>query len=288
MDFNNFAQYLNSLYETYRKDWKYFNDSSINSIEEVTKAIKEKEITEEVAISNTDDITRDIIEAQNLTTQAIKEIKEVTIPEADYTSLEGKLEAVVYAIEKQNLVVNQGDVNVDLKPLLKAIEKLPKKFPEMEKQEVIDYTLMFDDLMKIMEKPDHGEMIKLQGLVKKLGTSEDLSAIAEWLKIISEKESPEFPELKFKEGRLLVAVDKVGGGGGGLTQIESESLQAGATEATLKALQGFQIPTHDSLEINYTDTTKTVITTIVYKLAGVTVSTKTFNLAGATKDIISI
>jgi len=61
-----------------------------------------------------------------------------------------------------------------------------------------------------------------------------------------------------------------------------------ATEETLQALQGFQIPAHDEIEINYTDATKTVVTAIVYKLAAVTVATKTFDLSGATKDIISI
>jgi hypothetical protein len=38
MDFTKLINYLNSLYDTFRKDWKFFNDSQIDAIKENTQA----------------------------------------------------------------------------------------------------------------------------------------------------------------------------------------------------------------------------------------------------------
>jgi len=228
MDFKQLIQYLNSLYDTFRKDWKTFNNYQIDAIEKNTKAIENKEITEEVSINNTKDIINPILEAQNATTEAIKAIPSVEIPKVDFSSLEGKIEALLVAFKEKEMVVNVGktEVNVDNKSVVKAIEELKKSIPKLEKEEVIDYTLMLDELMKILERPkDHSEIKKLQELVKKLGTTDDLIAIAEWLKIIALKEFPEPQELPIKDGRILVSVDKVGGGGGGLTSTETGYLK---------------------------------------------------------------
>ena len=280
MDFQKLIKYLNGLYETYRKDKQFFNDSQIKAIEENTKAIQEKEITEEVEISNTEDIVNPLVDAQNATIEAIKAIPRVDIPEIDLSSLEVKLEDLKSSIEKLDLSVNIGETRVDTKGIIKAIEKMEKNMPKMEKQEIIDYTIMFSEMMDIMERPkDHSEIIKLQELVKRLGTSEDLGAIAEWLKVIAEKEQIEPQELPIKDGRLLVSVDKVGGGGGGgLTSIQEETLNGLATEATQKAIAGLVKVPHDEKII---DETNPDYVTITYKNEGVTVAVKTIQISGA-------
>jgi hypothetical protein len=179
-------------------------------------------------IVNPEAISDPIVEAQKATTEAVKGIK---IPEpmpTDFTSLEAKLEALLTALENKEMVVNIGKTEIDLKSVINAIEKIKLEVPKMEKQEVIDYTMMFSGMMDIMEKPfDQTEIKKLQGLVSKIGTSMDLAVIAEWLKVIAEKPISEFPELSFnKSGRLKVEVDKVGGGGGGgLTTIQENYLK---------------------------------------------------------------
>lgn len=37
MDFKQLINYLNSLYDTFRKDWKFFSDSQIDAIKENTQ-----------------------------------------------------------------------------------------------------------------------------------------------------------------------------------------------------------------------------------------------------------
>jgi hypothetical protein len=226
MDFTKLIQYLNSLYDTFRKDWKFFNDSQIDAIKENTQAIENKEVVEEVLVKNPTDI-EPLVEAQNATTEAIKAIPSVEIPKTDFTSLEDKILALKDVLEKKEMSVNIGKTIVDTQGVIKAIEKLPKMMPKMEEKEMTDYTLMLDGIMKLLERPkDHSEIKKLQELVKKLGTTEDLFAIAEWLKIIALKEYPEPQELTIKDGRVLVSVDRVGGGGsGGLTAIETGYLK---------------------------------------------------------------
>lgn len=226
MDFKQLINYLNSLYDTFRKDWKFFNDSQIDAIKENTKAIENKEVVEEVLVKNPTDI-EPLVEAQNATTEAIKSIPSVEIPKTDFSSLETKIEALKEVLEKKEMSVNIGKTIVDTQGVIKAIEKLPKMMPKIEEKEIIDYTLMLDGIMNLLERPnDHSEIKKLQELVKKLGTTEDLFAIAEWLKIIALKEFPEPQELPMKDGRILVNVDRVGGGGsGGLTAIETGYLK---------------------------------------------------------------
>jgi hypothetical protein len=216
-----------------------FNAKDIH--EPITKAVNDLSKTiqgKRNDIVNPESISDPIVEAQEATTEAIKGIK---IPEpipTDFTSLESKLEALLESFEKKEMVVNVGKTELDSKGIIKAIQKIKLEIPKMEKQEVIDYTMMFSEMMDIMERPkDHSEIIRLQGLVSKLGTSMDLEVIAEWLKVIAEKQYPEFPELKFnKDGRLKVEVDRAGGGGGGgLTSIETGYLasMSGATTPTI-------------------------------------------------------
>lgn len=219
---------------------KEISEPITKAVDDLSKTIQGKRND----IVNPESISDPIVEAQNATTEAIRGIN---IPEPitpDMKPLEEHIKSLLDAVKAQDLVVNQGDVNVDLKPVIKAIEKIKLEVPKMEKQEVIDYTLMFDEMMKIMESK---EDLKLQELVTKLGTSEDLGVLAEWLKAISLKEYPEFPELKFnKEGRLMIEVDKVGGGGGGgMTSIQETYLKTISDNQSTEAKQ-------DDLIGNYT------------------------------------
>jgi hypothetical protein len=219
---------------------KEISEPITKAVDDLSKTIQGKRND----IVNPESISDPIVEAQNATTEAVRGIN---IPEPitpDMKPLEEQIKSLLDAVQAQDLVVNQGDVNVDLKPVIKAIEKIKLEVPKMEKQEVIDYTLMFDEMMKIMESK---EDLKLQELVTKLGTSEDLGVLAEWLKAISLKEYPEFPELKFnKEGRLMIEVDKVGGGGGGgMTSIQETYLKTISDNQSTEAKQDTQIANQD-------------------------------------------
>ena len=208
---------------------KEISEPITKAVDDLSKTIQGKRND----IVNPESISDPIVEAQNATTEAVRGIN---IPEPitpDMKPLEEQIKSLL------------GDVNVDLKPVIKAIEKIKLEVPKMEKQEVIDYTLMFDEMMKIMESK---EDLKLQELVTKLGTSEDLGVLAEWLKAISLKEYPEFPELKFnKEGRLMIEVDKVGGGGGGgMTSIQETYLKTISDNQSTEAKQDTLAPYADT------------------------------------------
>ena len=237
---NQLKKYLNALYETARTDWNTIFD---RQTKEITKAIRDKEYE----TINPNEISEPIVEAQKETTQAIKEIQIPPvpdfpeIPEVDFSELSAKLTELKDAFEKKDLSVNIGKtkVNVDTDSVVKAIKGLEKNLDKLEQKEITDYTLMLDELMKILEKPfDFTEIKKIKASIDKLATTEDLTAIAEWLKAIYEKEYPK-TEFEFNDGRLKVEVDRVGGGGGGgLTQVESVAIQGAATEETLQASLG--------------------------------------------------
>jgi hypothetical protein len=222
--------WLETITPTIRASW----DRSRQNAEDIISAIRNKEAKEDISINNPQDITDSIVEAQNATTEAIKNIPTIDVPKTDLSVLERGLDDLKQAVLSKDMSVNIGKTIVDVKGVIKAIEKLEKNLPKMEKQEVVDYTLMLDEIMTILEKPkDNSELVKVQELLKPLSKTEDIAALSQYLQVLIDKESPEFPELKFsKEGRLKVEVDRVGGGGGGgLTQAESEALQAVATEA---------------------------------------------------------
>ena len=220
-------QFIRNLWtETIAPSWKSISNKSTKDI---VDAIKQKQNARDISINNPDDISVPIVEALGETQKAIEESNEVTVlnqPVFDVSELSEKMSSFIEALNKKDLNVKVGKtkIHVDTKAVVKAVERLQEALPELKPQEQVDYTLMFDEMMKIMEKPkDQSEIIKLQELTKKLGTSEDLSSIADWLKVIAEKEV-EQQELPVKDGRILVSVDKVGGGGGGLTQIETDYL----------------------------------------------------------------
>ena len=174
------------------------------------------------------------------------------------------------------MVVNVGktEVKVDNDKVVKAIQKIKLEVPKMEKVEMIDYTLMLDEMMKILERPkDHSEIKKVQELLRPLSKTEDMAVIAEYLQKLIDKPQAEFPEFEFnKEGRLKVEVDKVGGGGGG-SSVTVDNLYK----------TGFSIPPYDTEVIDESGAPATTV--ITYSKNGSTVATKTITVSGTTTTI---
>lgn len=162
-------KYLNELVSnSFYPTLKNISDVLASRIE---KAIQNKENPTNFTLSNSEDISNPIVEAQKEATRAFKEIK---LPEpipVDFSELSVKLDALKTALVNKEMVVNQGNtkVDVDTKSVVKAIEKLEKSMPKMEKQEVIDYTLMMDEMMKILEKPHYSlELLRIQEILNKI------------------------------------------------------------------------------------------------------------------------
>lgn len=89
--------------------------------------------------------------------------------------------------------------DIDIKPIVSAIENLYGS--------EIDYTLIYNEMMRIMESPNN-DIKDIIEIAKNLSSREDISDIIHVLREIADR-----PKGKYKGGRLLVAVDKAGGGG---------------------------------------------------------------------------
>lgn len=235
-----------------------FATKNKENADRIVQAIEDKE---EISINNPEEIVNPLVEAQNATTKAIREIPVQVFPEVSFESLEGKIEALQKTLEDKKLEVNIGETKLELKPVIDAIQKIKLEVPKMEKQEVIDYTLMLDEMMKIMERPaDHTHLIELKEITSRLAKSEDIAVLAEYLQNLIDKPQLIPQELPVKDGRLLVSVDKVGGGGGGLTQSESraiESIAGFSNGSTMSIVTSGSIKT-----ITETDGVKTCTTVI--------------------------
>ena len=218
----------------------------------IERAIQSKESPTALELTNAGEIYTPIEEGLKGVEKAVREqtypteVSVLNMEKTDLSRLEKLTEQLKETLEKKEMKVNVGKtkVEVNTKEVVKAIEKLYEAMPKMEKQEVIDYTLILDEMCQIMEKPHYTlDIQKIQDTLNRLATTEDMGIIAEYLQVLIDKKQPEFPELKFtKDGELMVKVDRVGGGGGGLTQDESLAIQAVATEETqksvLSAIQG--------------------------------------------------
>lgn len=88
---------------------------------------------------------------------------------------------------------------VDLSPVIKALEKIAKLIPKLTKEEKLDYTSNFSEILEEIKRDK----------------SKEWEPILKCLEKIEEKELPlfEIPQELIKDGRILVNVDKVGGGG---------------------------------------------------------------------------
>ena len=238
MEENKTINFIKNMWEgTIKPTFSLMLKKSKENTDTIAKAIEDKS---DISVNNFDEAINPIVEAQNATTEAVKNIPVQVFPEVSFDSLESKLDEIKEAFEKKDLIVNIGETKLELSPVIKAIEDIRLSLPTLKKEEVIDYTMMFSEMMDIMERPkDDTHEKKMCSLMEKLAKTEDLAVIAEWLKVISEKEATVFPDIpRDKDGIPYFHPTKVGGGGGGgLTQIESEKLQTLATEETLTAFK---------------------------------------------------
>jgi len=238
MEENKTINFIKNMWEgTIKPTFSLMLKKSKENTDTIAKAIEDKS---DISVNNFDEAINPIVEAQNATTEAVKNIPVQVFPEVSFDSLESKLDEIKEAFEKKDLIVNIGETKLELSPVIKAIEDIRLSLPTLKKEEVIDYTMMFSEMMDIMERPkDDTHEKKMCSLMEKLAKTEDLAVIAEWLKVISEKEATVFPDIpRDKDGIPYFHPTKVGGGGGGgLTQIESTKLQALATEETLTAFK---------------------------------------------------
>ena len=106
----------------------------------IAKAIEDKS---DISVNNFDEAINPIVEAQNATTEAVKNIPVQVFPEVSFDSLESKLDEIKEAFEKKDLIVNIGETKLELSPVIKAIEDIRLSLPTLKKEEVIDYTMMF-------------------------------------------------------------------------------------------------------------------------------------------------
>jgi len=215
----------------------------------IEKAIQSKDSPTAFELTNADEVHTPIVEGLKDVENAIREqvypteVSVSNMEKIDLTSLEEKLDALKEVLVKKEMNVNIGKTEVDTKSVVKAIEKLQEAMPKMEKQVVIDYTLILDELCSLMEQPHYAvDILRIQDTLNRLATTEDMGAIASWLEAILKKEHPEFPNLAFDDqGRLKVSVDKVGGGGMGLTQIEAGNLQTISESVPIDPISGGRI-----------------------------------------------
>lgn len=240
---------------------KYLNNLWTNTLSPTIKSHWDKaekrtdriinSVRDDISINNPNDISSPIVEAQNATIEAIKNIPKVDIPKTDLISLENKLDALNKTLREKEMEVNIGETKLELTPVIKAIEKIKLEVPKMEEKEVIDYTLILDEICGILEKPkDFTEIKKVQELLKPLSKTKDIAVVCEYLQTLIDKPIPEFPELpRDKNGYPIFTPSKVGGGGGGgLTSVESEALQGVATEAKQDSIIE-HLPLNDELRL---------------------------------------
>lgn len=204
------------------------------SSDKIVDAINKKE----QKVVNPADISEPIVAQIQALEKTVSESRVESIVVKNIADAKIDLSGLVQAFKDEiakldrEVVVNQGDVNVDVSSVVKAIEKMEKSIPKMEKQEVIDYTMMFSDMMDIMEKsrPSEDVVEAITKLASQQG--KDITLLAEWLKVIAEKEGEDFPSFKFDDdGRLLVNVNIRGGGGGGTSGGGATDVSALATSA---------------------------------------------------------
>ena len=124
----------------------------------IEKAIQGKESPTAFELTNADEVHTPIVESLRDVENAIREqtypteVSVSNMEKIDLTSLEEKLDSLKEVLVKKEMNVNIGKTEVDTKSVVKAIEKLQEAMPKMEKQVVIDYTLILDELCSLDRK----------------------------------------------------------------------------------------------------------------------------------------
>ena len=151
-------------------------------------------------------------------------VEVINFPESEKVS--GLLEDLIKKIEALDLVVNVKEQKIDIQEIVNSIKEIPQGK---------DYTQILEGISEKLneepeeekEDPEKKEKLKvlkdIHKAIKEVNTTQDFTPILELLQLIALKEDPE-PPFSFDNGRLLVTVDRVSSGGGGLKQSESEAL----------------------------------------------------------------
>lgn len=141
------------------------NERSLIALDRVHKELKNKG----VEITNPEDIKGDIVIALESVVSAIREeVKKLDKDIVINTDLEPLLDAV-----KDNKKIEQTGNSV----LLNALAKIEKKIPVIKEKDVIDYTLILDDLATILESIRDKEGVSLLKIESALFNLIELSAI---------------------------------------------------------------------------------------------------------------
>lgn len=211
----------------------------------IVKAIKEKEVTPQIDPS---DISQPIVGAIDDLRKSVEDkegVEEVTVKnieqaKADLTEVVSVLKDILNKEEKDIEFPEQKETVIDLAPVITALGKIEKAIPDYKPQQIADYTEILQNLTKVIEAKQPVDLSKIESQLETsfapLAKTEDMVALAAWLEAIATKPESEEPPFQFENGRLKVQVDRIGGGGSGLTSAESSSLQGVATEATLQTL----------------------------------------------------
>lgn len=137
--------------------------------------------------------------------EAIKDIPQTIIPEADYSVITEALKNVedaIYATEAEEQ---------DVTPVIAALDGVKQAVQGIEMPEIADYTTQLD------------------AIAKRIPESTDLSEIVDLLRSLDKESSPiEFPPDMVSDNRLKVEVDRIGGGGGFTTERVEAILNTGA------------------------------------------------------------
>jgi len=202
---------------------------------------EEKEAREEEKLIRHTEVIKEVKQASESIVEAVKSIPETVIPEVKIPDHFKEHEKWKNAIlEALKIEIPE----VDLEPVIKAINNI--KFPEIPQP--IDYTTLLKEIKKSLSKDI------------------DFSGVIEAVKNIPQPEKIPF---EFSEGRLKVEVDRVSLGGGGGAGIATEAKQ----DDIISAING----NYDTVEVNKT-AYPTI--TVVKKLSGATISTKTVQIIG--------
>lgn len=211
----------------------------------IVKAIKEKEVTPQIDPS---DISQPIVGAIDDLRKSVEEkegIEEVTVKnieqaKADFTEVVAVLKDILNKEEKDIEFPEQKETVINLIPVIEALGKIEKAIPDYKPQQIADYTEILQNLTKVIESKQPADLSKIESQLETafapLAKTEDMVALAAWLEAIATKPESEEPPFEFEKGRLKVQVDRIGGGGSGLTSTESSALQGVSTAAKQDAI----------------------------------------------------
>lgn len=180
------------------------------------KEIRDKEIPNVVTVENFPEFPQAVFD----TAPIVEELRKIS----------GK--------EEKDIIFNEKEV--DFSGVITAIKDI--KIPESK-----DYSEAISGLKDAISEKD--DKLILEEL-KKITTTEDISVLAEWLKVIAEKEYPVVDFPRDNDGIPLFNPTRVGGGGGGgLTTAQEATLNSLATsdkQDSQIAKQDSQIVKQDS------------------------------------------